>query len=108
MKNVRSSGSASRLVMRYQLIQEVTRCEFPFTCFNPKSRRLYELFQHICLSSNATSGSIFHHLIQGLAYPLDSRHIMLFEPCQRDDSVETSDPEDRGLEKKNGLFCNGS
>jgi hypothetical protein len=35
MKNVRSSGSASRLVRRYQLIQEGTGCEFPFTFFNP-------------------------------------------------------------------------
>ena len=50
MKNVRSSGPARRLMMGYQLIQEVIGCEFPFTCFNPKTRPLYELIQHICLS----------------------------------------------------------
>ena len=50
MKKVRSSGTASSLITGYQLIQEVTGCEFPFTCSNPKSCRLYELFQHICLS----------------------------------------------------------
>ncbi len=28
MKNVRSSGTASRLIMGYQLIRDVTGCEF--------------------------------------------------------------------------------
>ena len=70
MKNVRSSGSASRLIMHCQLIQETTGCEFPFTCFNPKSCRLYELFQHICLSCKCNARVILTALLSLRRRPL--------------------------------------
>jgi len=50
MKNVHSSGSARRLITDYQLIQEDTGYEFRVYVNQTDSSRLYELFQHICLS----------------------------------------------------------
>jgi hypothetical protein len=50
VKNVRSSGNASSFLKGDQLIQEATGREFVVYVIQPKSRRLYELFQHICLS----------------------------------------------------------
>jgi hypothetical protein len=56
MKNVRSRGPARSCIIGYRLIQEVTISEFLVYVIQSKSCRLYELFQHICLSCNAMLG----------------------------------------------------
>ena len=76
MKNVRSSGTASSLIMDYQLIHEVAGSESAFTCFKPNSAAFTNFFSTFVSLSNATLGFTYptfvliHSIHSGMPCPV--------------------------------------